>query len=187
MAKLYGQLPEAPPRNLLGALAAAVNPIARQKAELDAGAGLRRLLPLFELMPDHTAVILQPSLGFFMKVDCGIILPGRILVVQTVHWKGKILPGKNGEWLGANGTVDLGRPDRRAAQLADKLAYSGHAAGFEVDPVVVFTDGPVDFQGPEPVSLLVQWDEVSQFLRAMVPDEGSLPDMAPLVDLLGGR
>ena len=182
---MYGRIPEAPRRKLLGALAAAVNPVMRQKAELEEGGGLRRLLPILADLPEHVAVIMQPALGFFMKVDCCIVAPGRILVVQTMHWKGKILPGKDLEWLGA-GQVDLGRPDRRAAQLADRLEYSGHAAGFQVEPVVIFTDGPVDFQGPEPLALLVPWDEVPQFFREILP-AGDLPDVAPLVALLGER
>lgn len=186
MAKIIGTLPEEPRRSLLGSLAATVNPLARQKAEMEAGHGLRRLAALLEQLPEHVTVLLRPKLGWMMDADCCVLGPGRVLVISAFHWKGKISGGVNEEWLGTGG-LDLGRPDRRAAYFAKRLDYSPHFAGMTVEPVVVFTDGPVDFQGPVPVATLVYWEEALHLLSDAFPTGADPVDLSELVGLLGGK
>ncbi|HYF93555.1 MAG TPA: nuclease-related domain-containing protein [Symbiobacteriaceae bacterium] len=163
-----------------------MNPVARQKAEMEDGHGLRRLAGLLKQLADGVTVILQPKLGWMMDADCCVIGPGRVLVISAVHWKGKIIGGPNEEWLGASGT-DLGRPDRRAAYFAKRLDYSGQAAGMTVESVVVFTDGPVDFHGPPLVATLVYWDEALSVLAGAFPPDRGPVDVSELVRLLGGK
>jgi hypothetical protein len=186
MARIVGTLPDEPRRSLLGGLAATVNAVARQKAEMEAGQGLRRLVPLLGQLPDAITVLVGPTLGWMMQADVAVIGPGRVLVISAVHWKGKITAGMEQEWRGA-GSIDLGRPDRRAAYFAKRLEFSGHAGALSVEPVVVFTDGPVDFQGPEPLAALVHWDEALELLASAFPPDAPSGDAAELVKLLGGR
>lgn len=186
MAKFIGTLPQAPRRSLLGSLSATVNPVARQKAEMQEGEGIRRLAALLEKLPAHVTVLLQPKMGWMMDGDCCVIGPGRLLVMAAVHWKGRIGTGPDEEWRGAGGT-DLGRPDRRAAYFARRLQYSGHAAAFTVEPVVVFTDGPVDFHGPAPEATLVYWHEALEVIAGAFQDESEPIDVSELVRLLGGK
>ncbi|HYF79087.1 MAG TPA: nuclease-related domain-containing protein [Symbiobacteriaceae bacterium] len=185
MAKLIGTLPAEPRRSLLGSLAATVNPVARQRTEMEEGQGIRRLVGLLEQLPDYVTVIVKPSLGWMMYADCCVIGPGRLLVISAVHWKGKISTGKEDEWLGA-GMTDLGRPDRRAAFFAKRVEYGGHAGDMVVEPVVVFTDGPVDFQGPKPLATLVFWDEAQRLLSEVYPAGAEPVDVSGLVQLLHG-
>jgi hypothetical protein len=183
MAKIIGTLPTETRRHWLGALAAHVSPTARRRAALESGEGLRRLASLLPALPECVTAILRPSLGF-MQVDCCLLGPDRVLVVETLHWAGKIAAGERGEWLGA-GSVDLGRPDRRAFVLADRLAYSGHARGFRVEPVVICTDGPVEFVGPPPLTRVVPWAEAPEFLaECFARTEGAGGDLTALIGLL---
>lgn len=168
MAKIIGQLPEAPRRGLGTALMARLNETARLKAEMEEGEGLRRLFPLLEALPDNVAVVLKPTLGF-MRIDCCIIGPGRIMVIKTAHYKGTIKPGEQGEWRGGGGAIDLGRPDRLANTFCDRLQFSGNARGFEVEPVVFFTAGPVGFEAGESLATLVPWEEAVGFLVTRFP------------------
>lgn len=186
MAKIIGTLPQAPRRSLLGSLAVTVSPVARQKAEMQEGEGIRRLAALLEKLPANVIVLLQPKMGWMMDGDCCVIGPGRVLVIAAVHWQGWITTGPDEEWRGAGGT-DLGRPDRRAAYFARRLEYSGHAPGLSVEPVVVFTAGPVDFHGPEPVAPLVHWDGAHSVIAGAFGNEPSEVDVSDLVRLLGGK
>ncbi|HWI66394.1 MAG TPA: nuclease-related domain-containing protein [Symbiobacteriaceae bacterium] len=186
MANVIGKLPEEPRRGLLGSLAATVNPVARQRAEMEEGQGIRRLVGLLEQLPDNVTVIIRPKLGWMMDADLCVIGPGRVLVISAVHWKGRIQTGENEEWRGVPGT-DLGRPDRRAAYFAKRVEYGGRAAGLTVEPVVVFTDGPVSFGGPEPLATLVYWNEALSVLAEVFPAEAPAPEAGELVRLLGGK
>jgi hypothetical protein len=170
---------------LLGSLAAVVSPAARQRAEMEAGQGLRRLVGVLEELPDYVTVILRPAMGWMLHADCCVIGPGRVLVISAVHWKGTIAADKDGQWLGT-GYTDLGRPDRHAAYFAQRLAYGPWARGMEVEPVVVFTDGPVKFLGPKPLATLVFWEEARALLLEPFPPGAAPPDVADLVQLLHG-
>jgi hypothetical protein len=185
MANIIGAIPEARKRSLLGTVAAGVNPMVRQENAFREHEGLRRLLEVVQTLPDSVTAIVEPTLGF-LKADCCLLGHGRLLVVQTAHWKGKILPGKDGEWLGA-GRVDLGRPDRRAFVFADRLAYSGRAEGWDMEPVVVFTAGAVDFHAGDTQAMLIHWDETEQFLRGVFLPHLTGPSPDPIIDLIGGR
>jgi len=186
MAKFIGTLPQAQRRSLLGSLSATLSPVARQKAEMEEGEGIRRLAALLEKLPANVTVLLQPRMGWMMDGDCCVIGPGRLLVIAALHWKGRIGTGPDEEWRGAGGT-DLGRPDRRAAYFARRLEYSGHASEFTVEPVVVFTDGPVGFRGPEPEATLVHWHEALEVISGAFPDGSAQVDVSELVRLLGGK
>lgn len=186
MAKILGTLPPEPRRSLLGSLAATVNPVARQRSEMEEGEGIRRLAGLLAQLPDHVTVIVKPALGWMLHADFCVIGPGRLLVVSVCHWKGKITTGKEEEWLGA-GATDLGRPDRRAAYFSRRVEYGPHATGFVVEPVVAFTDGPVDFQGPKPLATLVFWEEALSVLSEVYPAGVAPVDVSHLVTLFGGK
>lgn len=177
-----------PPRtHLLGALAAQVSPARRQKKDMDEGVGLHRLQGLLEQLPDSVLVVIRPSLGLYLYADFAVIGPGKVLIVTGVHWKGRIGTGESFEWLGA-GSIDLGRPDRRASRFAEKLAFSRNAPGFAVEAAVIFTDCPVDFHGPEPEAPLVQWTEAERFLReTFAAGLGSDGDIEGLAALLKGK
>jgi hypothetical protein len=169
MAKIYGQLPGAARRGLVSALMARLSETARLQVEMEEGEGLRRLFPLLEALPDNVTVVLKPTLGF-MRIDCCIIGPGRIIVLKTAHYKGTVKAGEQGEWRGGAGTIDLGRPDRLANTFCDRLQFSGNARGFAVEPVVIFTAGPVEFEAGTPLATLVPWEEAAGFLTVQFPD-----------------
>jgi hypothetical protein len=184
MARILGSLPESRGRSILRSLAAGVNPLMRQQLEFQEGEGLRRVLAVVKNLPDSVTVIVQPTLGF-LKVDCCLMGHGRLLVVQSAHWKGKILLGKEEQWLGA-GKVDIGRPDRRAFVFADRLKWSGWAEGWDIEPVVLFTAGDVDLQAPEPLTMLIDWDEADSFLRGVFLPHLTGPDPGPVIERIGG-
>jgi len=184
MAKVIGSLPRETRRNLLGTMAAAVSPLARQKQEMEEGAGLRWLLPILEQLPDSVSVFLCPSLGFFGRAECVVAGPGTVLVLATLHWKGMITTGENDEWRGA-GNTDLGRPDKRALWFADRLAYGGYADGLHLEPVVVCTGGRAALSGLAPLATVVQGEEFSGFLQQVLSPGGPMPDR--VLAVLGGR
>jgi hypothetical protein len=184
MAKIIGTLPQGARRNLLGSVAARFSEGARLKAEREEGEGLRRLFPLLERLPESVTVVLQPTLGF-MTGECCVVGPGTALVIQTLHFRGKITLGEKEEWLGQPGGQDLGRPDRRAAIFCEKLEFSGHARGFALEPVVICTDGPVQLEAPTPQAPLVAWEDATGFLAQAFPGGLKGFDPAPLIKLLG--
>lgn len=181
MAKIIGDLGPGKKRNLLDTVAARLNDQARMRVEGHEGEGLRRLLPLLKALPDHVTVILRPTLGF-LRIDCCLIGPGRVLVVQTSHWTGKITHGQKGQWLG--GLVDLGRPDRLATVFCDRLRFSGHARGFELVPVVLFTAGVVDVDSHSSEATFVQWEKAGSFLGSAFPSGLKGFDSSHLIELL---
>lgn len=170
---------------MLGNVAATVSPVARQRTEMEEGLGIRRLIGLLENLPDYVTVIIKPSLGWMMYADCCVIGPGRLLVISAVHWKGAIGSDKEGAWLGA-GHTDLGRPDRRAAYFAKRLEFGPHAMDMVVEPVVVFTNGPVKFMGPEPLATMVFWEEAEAIMAEAFPPGKTPVDVSGLVQLLHG-
>lgn len=167
MVKRIGTVPEGKRRGLLSSVTAQVSEKARLQAEMAEGAGLRRLVGAAEHLADHVTLVIRPQLGF-MNVDACLIGAGKVLVINTLHWQGKITAGLQDEWVGG-GSVDLGRPDRRAHVFADRLSFAGLAAGFAVEPVVVVTAGAVDMTGLQPLSRLVQWAEAEAFLTQQFP------------------
>lgn len=185
MAKIIGQIPEGPRRTLLRAAAASVNSALRQKVELEEFEGLRRLLPLVERLPDSIMAVIRPTLGF-MTADLCLVGHGKILVISAAHWKGRITQGQRDEWLGA-GRIDLGRPDRRAFVLADRLLFSGRTDDWFVDAAVIFTNGRADLVGIKGTVRLVDWDEAEAFLREFFGTDAAGPDPAPVVQMIGGR
>ncbi|MFZ5826751.1 MAG: nuclease-related domain-containing protein [Bacillota bacterium] len=162
-------MPEKKQRDLLRSVTSLVSGTAKLQAEMEEGHGPHVLVErLKELsLPENVTIILRPTLAF-LNADVCMIGPGRVLVINALHWTGEVGQGKKGEWTGARG-VDLGRPDRRAQLFCDRLAYSGLAKGFELEPVVVFTAGPVMYHGGEPEAALVQWDALEDFLRRSLP------------------
>lgn len=184
MAKIIGAPPKEARRNLLGTVAAAVSPVARQKLAMEEGEGLRRLLPLLEELPDSVTVFLHPSMGFFGKAECVVAGPGTVLVLATLHWKGKVTKGENNEWRGM-GNVDLGRPDKRASWFADRLYNGGYTEGLHLESVVVCTNGPADLDGVDCIATVVPWDGAARFLEQVFAPGGPAPER--LLELLGGR
>lgn len=184
MARIVGTPPKQRRTNILVTAAAYVSPVMRLKKDMEEGMGRQRLLAVLRKLPDSVTVVVHPTLGIYMHTDFAVIGPGRVMLVCAAHWKGAIGRGREkDEWLGA-GTVDLGRPDRRARLLADRLAYSGHAGALSVEPVVVFTDGPVAFGGPEPEVPLIQWAEAEQILLQTFPPGPAPAETDQLVRLL---
>jgi hypothetical protein len=172
MAKILGKLLAKKQRAFVRSMTALVSEVARLQAEMEEGYGPHVLAErLRELdLPDSVTIVLRPTLAF-LTADACIIGPGKVLVISALHWSGEIgQDGKKGEWTGAKGGVDLGRPDRRAHLFCDRLAFSGLAKGFELEPVVVFTGGPVKYLGGEqPQATLVQWTELEAFLKQRLP------------------
>lgn len=183
MAAVFGRLLEAPRRTLLQGLAARLSETARLQAEHEEGAGLRRLLDLLGGLPEPAAVAVRPALGF-MSVDCILAVPGRMLVVNALHWPGALTLSEDGQWAGPGGKVKLGRPDRRSRTFCDRLEHSGQADGMALEPVVVFTAGPVTVAGAAEATL-VQWDAAAAcFAGAVAAAAG--PDPRPLARRLAG-
>lgn len=172
MAKILGRLPEKKKREIVRSVTALVSGTSRMQAEMEEGYGPHALAERLQAMelPDGVTVILRPTLAF-LNADICIIAPGKVLVINALHWTGEIGLGKRTEWTGARGSVDLGRPDRRAHLFCDRLAYSGLSRGFELEPVVVFTAGPVTYQADEPEANLVQWAELEEFLQRSLPKD----------------
>lgn len=172
MAKILGKLPAKKKREFMRSMTALVSDRGRLQAELEEGYGPHALAERLQAiaLPDGVTIILRPTLAF-LNADACIIGPGKVLVLTALHWSGEIgQGGKKGEWTGAKGGVDLGRPDRRAHLFCDRLAYSGLSKGFELEPVVVFTAGPVTYVGgEEPLATLVQWAELEEFLQKRFP------------------
>lgn len=152
----------------MGSLVARLSETARITAEREEGEGLRRLAGLLNKLPDSATVVLRPKLGF-MQVDCCVFGAGKLLVINTLHYRGVIEPGEREVWVGPKGGPDLGRPDRRAFVFCDRLAYAELAKGLEVEPVVVCTEGPVDVRAVEPQTTLVQWAEAESFFTRQFP------------------
>lgn len=169
MAKILGKLAEKKQRDLVRSMTALISSTARLQAEMEEGYGPHILVERLKGLdlPENVTVILRATLAF-LNADLCIIGPGKVLVINALHWTGEITQGRKGEWIGAR-SVDLGRPDRRAQLFCDRLAYSGLAKGFELEPLVVFTAGPVQYRGEEPEALLVQWDALEDFLRRNLP------------------
>lgn len=187
MAKLVGTPPRQRRSNILVTAAAYVNPIMRLKKDMEEGVGRQRLLEVLQQLPDSVTVVVHPTLGLYMHTDFAVIGPGRVMLLCAVHWKGPIGRGRErDEWLGA-GAVDLGRPDKRARMFAERLAYSGHAGRLSVEPVVIMTDGPVQFGGPEPEVPVIQWAEAAQILRETFPPGQAPVESDSLAKLLAGR
>ncbi len=184
MAKVVGKIPEAARLGLLGSIAARLNDAARLKAEFESGEGVRRLLPVLEALPDGVTVVVRPTLGFF-QADFGVVGPGRVLVINTLHWQGRIKLDEKDLWLGQGGsvTVQLGRPDRRAKLFAERLEYSGNARGFQVEPLVIRTLGAIEFDGPL-VAPMIGLEETAAYLAARFPDGVKGFDHRELVDVL---
>ncbi|MFZ5813971.1 MAG: nuclease-related domain-containing protein [Bacillota bacterium] len=185
MVKIYGKLPERKKRDLVIGLSSMVSATARMQAELEEGQGPHLLAERLRGMglPDGVSIILRPTLAF-LHADICLIGGGKVLVINALHWSGEIGRGKKGEWTGAKGAVDLGRPDRRAYLFCDRLRYSGLADGFAVEPVVVFTAGPVRCHEPEPQATLVQWAELEAFLRRSLAGPEAGPSPAGLIETL---
>ncbi len=169
MVKRIGAIPETKPRKWRHRLTAPLSAFARQVAELEEGVGLRLLTERLSSMDlgDRAVLVVRPTLGF-LSADLCLVGPGRALVMSALHWAGDIAPGPKGEWRGAGGKVDLGRPDRRARLFCDRLAFSGHARGIALEPVVVFTAGPARCLGTDPEATLVQWDELESFVASRI-------------------
>lgn len=189
MARVIGTLPPKKQRNVMGTVTALVSDLRRVEAEMVEGWGPHRLAErLGELaLPEGITILLRPTLAF-LHVDLCIIAPNRLLLINALHWKGLIQPGEKEKWFGGKGSVDLGRPDRRARLFCDRLDYSGLAAGFAVEPVVLFTAGPVEFQAGPAEATLVQWDELDGFLRQRLADaapNGATGDVAGLIKAIG--
>ena len=151
---------------------------------MEAGEGLRRLLPLLEQLPDSVTVFLHPTMGFFGKAECVVAGPGTVLVIATLHWKGIMTKGENSEWRGL-GNVDLGRPDKRAAWFADRLYNGGYTEGLHLEPVVIATAGPVELGGVDCIATMVPWDSAAAFLQQVFAPGGAEPER--VLALLGGR
>ncbi len=182
MAKIIGDLGSGRKRGLVDAVAARLSSQARLRVEGHEGAGLRRLLPILQRLPDHVTVILRPTLGF-LRTDCCLIGPGRVIVIQTSHWNGKITAGKKGQWMG--GLVDLGRPDRLSTVFCDRLRFSGNARGFELVPVVLFTAGAVELDmNDESEATLVPWEQAESFLSTAFPSGLMGFDSSNLIQVL---
>jgi len=181
VAKIIGNLGPGKRRGLLDAVAARLNDQARLRIEGHEGEGLRRLLPFLEALPDHVTVILRPTLGF-LRIDCCLIGPGRVLVVHTSHWNGKVSLGQKEQWMG--GLVDLGRPDRLSTVFCDRLRFSGHAKGFELVPVVIFTAGAVELASDSSEATLVPWEQAGSYLAAAFPTGLKGFDSSKLINIL---
>lgn len=171
MTKILGKLPAKRKREFVKSMTSLLSDTARLQAEMEEGYGPHALAErLREIdLPDSVTVVLRPTLAF-LNADVCIIGPGKVLVITALHWAGDIgQAGKKGEWTGAK-SIDLGRPDRRAHLFCDRLAYSGLSKGFDLEPVVVFTGGPVRYVGAEePQATLVQWAELEEFLYERLP------------------
>lgn len=169
MVKRIGPIPETKPRSWRHRLTAPFSAEARRVAELVEGFGPRLLTERLAAMDlgDRAVLVVRPTLGF-LTVDLCLVGPGRALVMCALHWAGDIVPGRKGEWRGAGGKIDLGRPDRRVRVFCDRLAFSGHARGIALEPAVVFTAGPARCLGTEPEATLVQWDELEAFVRSRI-------------------
>lgn len=167
--KSIGSLPGIKPRSLAQRLTAPLSAAGRLQAELEEGQGPHRLAERLLAMElgDEVTLVLRPTLAF-LSADLCLVGPGRALVLNALHWTGEVALGKKGEWRGAGGRVDLGRPDRRANLLCDRLIYSGNAQGMELEPVVVFTAGPVKYLGDAAEATLVQSDELDGFIRSRI-------------------
>ncbi len=170
MANITGRLSEKKKRELLRSVTSLISGTSRMQAELEEGFGPHVLAGRLESMdlPDNVTIVLRPTLAF-LHADLCLVAPGKVLVVNALHWSGPMAPGKKGEWTGAKGSVDLGRPDRRAVLFADRLQWSGLAKGLEVEPVVVSTAGDVTYSGGEPEARLVPWSELDAYLTAALP------------------
>lgn len=172
MAKILGKLAEKKKREFVRSMTAMVSDLARLQAEMEEGFGPHELAERLKglALPDSVTVVLRPTLAF-LAADACIIGSGKVLVFTALHWAGDIgQDGKKGEWTGGRGGIDLGRPDRRAHLFCDRLAYSGLARGFEIEPVVLFTAGPVQYLGEQPQATLVQSAELEEFIRQRFPD-----------------
>lgn len=166
MARIVGEI-ETKQRGLMAAVTSRLSGAARLRAEAEEGEGLRRLMPLLEKLPDTVTAILRPTLGF-LRIDCCIVGPGKVLAVQTLHWTGTVATGEKGHWM--SGRTELGRPDRTVTVFCNRLGFSGRAKGFDLVPVVLCTGGPVKMLAQPDQARLVQWDEAEEFLRSTFPD-----------------
>jgi hypothetical protein len=183
MAKIIGDLPQGNRRSLVAVLSSRFSEAARLKADREDGEGLRRLTGLLHALPDDVTAVLRPTLGF-MQAECCLIGPGKVLVVQTLHFRGRITVGQKEEWIGHPGSMDLGRPDRRAAVFCDRLAYSGNGRGFSLEPLVICTEGPVELAAPAPLASLIPWADAPRFLAQAFPDGVIGFDTRQLVEML---
>lgn len=164
MARILGEI-GTKNRGLMATVTSRLSNAARLRAEAAEGEGLRRLAPLLEQLPDTVTAILRPTLGF-LRIDCCIIGPGKVMAVQTLHWTGTVAAGEKGQW--TSGRTELGRPDRTVSVFCDRLGFSGRAKGFDLIPVVIGTGGPVHLL-VEPQALFVQWEEAAEFLQSSFP------------------
>lgn len=185
MAKIIGRPPEIKKRTLLRSLTARLTQTARIQAELEEGYGPLELARRLEglVLPDSVTIICRPTLGF-LHADVCLIAPGVVLVINALHWSGEIGLGQKAEWTGQKGTVDLGRPDRRAALFADRLVWSNLARGFAVKPVVVFTAGPVAHPAEQAEAAVVQGDELGEYLNHQLSEKVAGFNPAELIKTL---
>jgi hypothetical protein len=183
MAKIIGDLPHGSRRSLVASLSTRFSESARLTADREDGIGLHRLVGLLPALPDDVTAVLRPTLGF-MQGECCLIGPGKLMVIQTLHFRGRITAGQKEEWVGHPGSVDLGRPDRRAAVFCDRLAYSGNGRGFALEPVVICTEGPVELTAPAPLAPLIPWADAAQFLIEAFPGGLVGFDTRPLIQML---
>jgi|GEM_PF-2981324 len=170
MANIIGRLTEKKKRDLLRSVTALVSGTARMQAELEEGFGPHLLADRLTAMslPDSVTIVLRPTLAF-LHADICLIAPGKVLVLNALHWAGPIGQGKKGEWTGANGSVDLGRPDRRARLFAERIEYSGLTKGLEVEAVVVSTAGDLSYAGSEAEAKLIQSSQLEEYLHTTLP------------------
>lgn len=180
MAKIIGTLPTDRKRGFLNAIASRVSESARLRTEAAEGEGLRLILEVARQLPDQVTVVVSPTLGFMMKAECCVVGPGRVIVINALHFKGGVKEGEKTEWIGTGG-VDLGRPDRRTHLFADRLLFSGNADGFKVEPMVVLTAGPVDFGQLKPMVPVLTLEEMRAELARLFPPNLVGPDPAGLI------
>lgn len=181
MAHVLGTMPAAGARSLLGSLKARMSDAGRRQLEMEEGEGLKRLVGLLQRLPDTVTAVIRPTLGF-MHVDAVVGAPGRLLVINTLHWSGEIAVNEKGAWTGAGGKVGLGRPDRRAFTFADRLQFSGRTEGFRVTPVVICTAGAVTVLSADTEVDVVAWTQAEQLLQDLAGGQG--PDPTLLVKSL---
>ena len=180
MAKIIGTIPTDRKRGFLNALASRVSESARLRTEAAEGGGVRLLLDAVRSLPDQVTMVLTPTLGFMMKAECCVIGPGRILVINTLHFRGAVREGQKTEWIGTGG-IDLGRPDRRTHLFADRLRFSGNAEGFSVEPLLVLTAGAVEFGSLKPMVPVLTLEELRAELARLFPANLVGPDPADLI------
>lgn len=185
MALVLGRVPKAASRSVLGSLKARFSDAGRQQVEFEEGEGLFRLLGLLKALSSHVTAVVRPSLGF-MDVDGCAASPGRLLVVNTLHWSGDVAADETGAWTGFGGRVGLGRPDRRAHAFADRLSFSGRVDGFHVRAAVIVTGGPVRLLGADPEAEVVQWAEAARWLQGAL-DSTDGPDPTTFIESLLGQ